>query len=141
MSIRSGWKTSLFLLTVASAGCAGGQAVADQTHFTLVVAAGATSPPLTLPIANSPITMSCVQTVGGNVGTGQVTIIRSIADNFPVWNGYDNTGLITFGQGQGNHVVFCDFQGTVEIRTLNATQLVIKNNSASSATVVVMFNY
>jgi hypothetical protein len=138
MTKRIGSKFSAMIFCAAAATCLAGQALADQTHVTETVGAGGISASINLPITNSPIVMSCTQTVGNNVGTGQATITRSTTDGYPVWNGYDEGG-VTHGYPSG-HVVYCDFFGLVDIQAYG-TQVKVHNGAGSSQTVVIMFTY
>ena len=121
---------------------AGSHAFADQTHVTLALAAGASSQLISIPIANNPVIVSCVQTTGGNVGTGQATLVRSTTNSELVWNGYDISGIVTNGQGSfATHIVFCDFLKKVDIQAASATQIKVVNATGAPQTVAVMLTY
>jgi hypothetical protein len=140
MTKRIGLKFSAMIFCAAAATCLAGQALADQTHVTVTVGASGDSAAIPLPITNSPIVMSCTQTVAGNVGTGQATITRSTTDGFPVWNAYDEGGIFTQGEKSG-HIVYCDFYGHVDIQVASSTSVKVHNAAGSSQTVVIMFTY
>jgi len=132
-------KTSFVLAAVAAAFCVSQQAHADQIHYSFKIAAGASSPVINMPISNSPILVSCTQTTGGNVGTGQATLVRSTTDGYLVWAGYDNSGA-THGYNTA-HIVYCDFREQVDIEMGSATGILVKNPTSSAQTVELMLTY
>ena len=137
MSKFSTGKALAIAIAASSSLCA--PALADQTHVTVTVAAGASSKLIALPIANSPIVMSCTQTLGGNVGTGQATITRSATDGYPVWTGYDASGF-THGFDVA-HIIYCDNALAVDIEMASATEILVKNPTSYTNTVTIMFTY
>jgi hypothetical protein len=127
----------------ATLTCLAGAALADQTHVSYSLAAGATKA-IVLPAANTPIQVSCSQNNQGNVGVGQATINRSSTFDGLVWVGFDvATGQVTVGDSAtaGTHIVWCDFLGEVDIEVLGATEIEVKNGSSGTASGVVMFVY
>jgi hypothetical protein len=139
MSKNYASKTSLFLTAIAAAFCLSQQAFADQVHYSFQLAAGGSSPAINIPITNTPVVLSCTQTIAGNVGTGQATLVRSTTDGYLVWAGYDNAGTThSFNSG---HIIYCDFSTKVDIETSGTTGIVIKNPLGSAQAVDVMLTY
>ena len=127
----------------AALACLAGAALADQTHISYSVAAGATKA-IFLPAINTPIQVSCSQNAAQDVGVGQATIIRSTTDSGLIWVGFDvATGAITKGYSSsaGTHIVWCDYAGDVDIEVLSATEIQVKNGYSSTVSGVVMFVY
>jgi hypothetical protein len=134
-----GKNASTFLAALAAAVFASQQALADQVHYSFQIAAGGSSPAINIPITNTPVIVSCTQTVAGNVGTGQATLVRSTTDGYLVWAAYDNSGTShAFSSG---HIVYCDFSTKVDIETSGTTAIVIKNPQSVAQTVDVMLTY
>jgi hypothetical protein len=133
------------LLIAATVGVGlGGPAIADQTHVDYSLAAGASSAAITVPIANSPVMMSCTQNVAGNVGEGQATIIRSATDVALDWVGFDFfTAAISahFSTVNGTHIIWCDNGGFVDIEVVDATRVKVHNATPALQSGVIMFVY
>jgi hypothetical protein len=139
------WTATMRAIILAGAAAmmgVGSQAFADQIHTTVTLAAGASSSPITVPVMDSPVILTCTQTVRGNVATGQVTLTRSSTDGEYIWEGYDQTGNIKAGQSSvAPHIVYCDFGEFVDIQSASTTQIKIVNKSSAAQTVVVMMTY
>lgn len=143
MSKRFGPGLFVVIFVVAEA-CLSGPALADQTHVAYDLAPGAKTLPIAIPISNSPVVMSCVQNVGGDVGEGQATIIRSLGDRLLDWSGYDyvTAGFTRgFTATAGAHIIWCDFSGQLDIEVASSTQVEVVNKSSETLTGVVMFTY
>ena len=123
----------------------GGPAFADQSHFIVTVPAGGASGPIAVPITNSPLIISCAQNVAGNVGVGQVTMIRSTTGSgFLTWVGYDyNHGLVTGSSSAlgAQTINSCDFNGQTGLQVYDANHIKVTNISTVSQTVDIMFVY
>lgn len=131
-------------LFVVAGACLSGQAIADETHSVYILAAGATSPSIELPIANSPVMVSCTQNAVNNVGVGQATITRSTTDLLLDWIGMDyHTGAITrgFSRLAGTHIIWCDFSGVVDIEVLDAAHIQVHNAAITQQEGLIMFVY
>jgi hypothetical protein len=125
----------------AALTCLAGSALADQTHVTYTLAAGA-SKVIPVPAVNTPVQMSCTQNTVGTVGEGQATVIRSTTDNLLDWVGFDYySAAITrgFSASAGTHMIYCDFDGGVDIEVANASEIQVTNKSSGTQTGVVMF--
>jgi hypothetical protein len=148
MSRRFGSKLSALLFAVATGACLNGPALAGEQKVTFLTPAGGTSALHAIPIADSPVMMSCVQTVQGYVGEGQATIIRSTTDALLDWTGFDyaTAGSSTplsrgFSSFNGTHIIYCDFGGLVDIQVGNATSIQVHNSNSIEMKVVIMFIY
>ena len=142
MSRCLGLNLSALLLAVVMGTYLSGSAFADQTHVAVTIPAGGKSALIGVPIVDHPVMMSCAQTVAGNVGEGQATIIRSTTDGLLDWSGFDYfTNAVSHGftSLNGTHMIYCDFSGVVDIEVGSATQIQIGNRGSTPQSVVIMF--
>ncbi len=120
-------------LIVAAVGAAMTFAVmahAAEKSVTYNLAAGASSKPIT-PVANKPVLVIGAQTVEGNVGSSEVTIVNSNpGDTELVWSGLESDGggpTSGFNSVPGTHIIFIDFGHCVDLEVNNSTSFKVVN--------------
>jgi hypothetical protein len=136
-------KTLYQSLLLALGALALGSAHADQTHVDYNLAAGATSAPIYVPAANTPISVTCSQNANGFRGIGQATLLRIGPPSFLEWVGIDiATGAISTGSTAtlGTHIIWCSFTvNQVDIQVESDTAIQLHNASSSTAVGVINF--
>jgi hypothetical protein len=120
--------------------------LAAEKKFTYNLAAGTSSAAIKIPVADTPVSVTCSQNAVGFRGVGQATILKtSVAPNFLEWVGTDiATTAVTsgFSASAGTHIVYCDYVGkTVDMQVNDAGSIKIVNTSGSTATGVITFFY
>lgn len=136
--------TTFFVCGAALAMGLATSARADQTHVTVTVPANGHSTPISIPIADSPVSMTCSQKVVNNVGLGSATIIRSTTDNLLVWMGYDmvtKAVSANYSATPGTHIVWCDYFSHVDVQVSSTTAIQLVSNNSTPLTVTIMFVY
>ena len=121
-------------LTIASVIAAMVFTVAAQAAELSVVAYnlanGASSTNIT-PAANKPVLVIGNQTVAGNVGSGETTIVNSNpGDAYLVWSGLESAGggpTSGFSPTPGTHIIFIDNSHCLDLEVNNATSFIVHN--------------
>jgi hypothetical protein len=100
------------------------------------LANGASTTPFK-PVGNRPVLVMGVQTALGFRGVGQVTLLR-VPSNFLEWTGIESPSgaAITsgFSSSPGTHIVYLDFDHTVDVEVNDADSFIIHNASGVQAT-------
>jgi hypothetical protein len=134
---------SQMLLGLGAWGGLAAAAHAAEIQVAYRVAAGATSAPIAIPAANTPVSMTCVQNNVGFHGVGQATVLRVSPPTFLEWVGIDlATGTNTHGVSStaGTHIIWCSFTtNEVDIQVQSATDIQVHNANTSLATGVINF--
>jgi hypothetical protein len=110
----------------------------NAAFFSYSLANGASSAPIT-PVEGRAILVMGTQTVLGNFGVGQVTMVRGPSGE-PIleWTGLESCcpGAITtsFSSVAGTHIVYLDFSHTVDIEVHAGPTFVVHNASGIAAT-------
>ena len=83
------------------------------------------------PSANLPVFVMGDQTIGGNVGSSDMTVVNSVGhDNELVWSGLESAGGGTtsgFSTAPGTHIIFIDNGHCVDLQVNNATSFRVHN--------------
>ena len=127
----------------AALTCLAGSTFADQTHVTYTLAPNTTKT-VTIPASNTPLQLSCSQNTVENVGEGQATIVKSVADGLLDWVGFDYfSGAISRGYSAaaGTHIIYCDYSGLVDIEVSSATEIQVTNKSSGTQSGILMWVY
>jgi len=70
------------------------------------------------------------QTVEGDVGSGEVTLVNATGEGELVWNGFESSGgglTAGFSPIPGRHIIFIDFGHCVDLEVASATSFVVHN--------------
>lgn len=83
------------------------------------------------PVANKPVFVMGDQTVAGNVGSSDMTVVNSNpGDGELVWSGLESDGggvTAGFSPVAGTHIIFIDFAHVVDLEVVNATSFKVHN--------------
>ena len=108
------WKQSrfpVFMLSLAGAAILSSMVSANEIQVPFNLAASATSPAITLPGVNTPVSVTCANNQQGDRGVGQVTMQRGSLSQDLRWVGIDQaSGAVSaaFNQPAGTHIIYCD---------------------------------
>jgi hypothetical protein len=114
---------------------------ANETQVNYRLAAHEISHPIAVPGANTPMSLTCAQTMP-NPGVGQATLLRGNALNSLFWVGMDlATGAISSNaSGTANtHIIWCDQAGSVAIEVYDSLHIQVNNYSSVTADGVINF--
>jgi hypothetical protein len=104
---------------------------ANETQVTYRLARDAISHPIAVPGANTPMSLTCTQTMP-SPGVGQATLLRSNGEPNLYWVGMDlATGTISSNASntRNTHIIWCDQAGSVAIEVLDAIHIQVTNYS------------
>jgi len=104
-------------------------AQASESTVAYNLAAGASSSPMAS-VKNKPVLVMADQTVGGDVGSSEVTVVTSTADGELVWNGFESRGgglTSGFSPVYGTHIIYIDFEWCVDLEVYNSYSFVVHN--------------
>jgi hypothetical protein len=110
----------------------------NAAFFSYNIANGANSAPIT-PVVGQAVLVMGTQTVLGNFGVGEVTMVRGPSGE-PIleWTGLESCcpGTITagFSSAAGVHIVYLDFSHKVDIEVHAGPTFVVHNASGETAT-------
>ena len=90
------------------------------------------------PVANKPVFVMGDQTVAGDVGSSDMTVVNSNpGDGELVWSGLESDGggvTAGFSPVAGTHIIFIDFAHQVDLEVANATSFKVHNGAGSTRT-------
>jgi hypothetical protein len=104
-------------------------ATPNKATFTYSLIPGGSSSVIT-PAGNKPVLVMGTQTAYGDRGIGQVSMLR-IPGSFLEWTGIESPSKAAITQGYGSsfgtHIVFLDYDSTVDIEVNNGDTFFVHN--------------
>lgn len=113
-----------------------------------VIKPGQTAKGIQIPVSQRPVRMMVANLTNGYQGVGEVTILR-VPTDYLMWVGTDYASNGTqatiergHGANAGQHIMYADYTGQIDVQVQNSNHIQIVNpsqNDQGNATVIVTF--